>query len=57
MKYWFFLLFYLTPLKIYLCTFNFQGKVIIYQSLNIKLFFNTIPLANFKKKIDLFIVH
>jgi len=36
---------------------TFKIKVIIYQSFNVKIFFKTIPLVNFKNIFDLFFVH
>jgi hypothetical protein len=32
-------------------------KVIIYQSFNVKMFWNTIPLVNFKNSFDLLLLH
>jgi hypothetical protein len=31
--------------------------IIIYQSFNVEIFFNTIPMVNFKNIFDLFLVH
>jgi hypothetical protein len=37
---------------------TFKVKIIIiYQSFNVKVFFNTIPLINFKNTFDLLLVH
>jgi hypothetical protein len=32
-------------------------KIIIYQSFNVKMFLNTIPLVNFKNTFDLLLIH